>query len=124
MQADVSIYLPRATFKLGSWISCTSSIKVTVASSGEGATIDGQAQTGLFYLTGGCSLTLQGLTLANGRADYGGVVYAYQAGGVVSAERSGAVSIIDSDVRDCSAGSVRRVVLAASSSATRQRDER
>ena len=106
-QADVSIYLPpRADFKLGSQISCSSDIKVTVASSGEGATLDGQEQTGLFSLSGGCSLTLRGLTLVNGRADYGGVV---------DAEGAGDVEIIDSTVRDCSAGEygVRRVELAA-----------
>ena len=75
-------------------ISCGSNVKVTVASSGKGATLDGQAQTGLFHLSGGCSLTLRGLTLVNGRATYGGVVYAY---------RAGDIEIIDSDVRDCSA---------------------
>ncbi|EOD32673.1 hypothetical protein EMIHUDRAFT_253292, partial [Emiliania huxleyi CCMP1516] len=124
-QADVSIYLPpRADFKLGSHISCGSDINVTVASSGEGATLDGQEQTRLFYLSGGCSLTLRGLTLVNGRTSiYGGVVYADGAGdveiiestngGVVYASSSGAVSIIDSTVRDCSAVSVRRVELAA-----------
>ena len=105
-QADVSIYLPpSADFKLGSQISCASTIKVTVASSGEGATLDGQEQTGLFGLVGGCSLTLRGLTLVNGRANYGGVVYA---------DGAGDVEIIDSTVRDCSAGDgVRRVELAA-----------
>ena len=93
--ANVSIYLPPgAEFKLSSQISCTSTIKVTVASSGEGATLDGQEETGLFYLSGGCSLTLRGLTLVNGRGS-GGVVYAYGAGDV---------EIIDSTVRDCSAG--------------------
>ena len=102
---NVSIYLPpSADFKLGSEISCTSSIKVTVASSGEGATLDGQEKTGLFYLGGGCSLTLRGLTLVNGRsASRGGVVYASGAGDV---------EIIDSTVRDCSASQVRRVELA------------
>ena len=40
---NVSIYLPPgAHFKLSSQIICTSTIKVTVASSGEGATLDGQ----------------------------------------------------------------------------------
>ena len=82
----------------------SSTIKVTVASSGEGATLDGQEQTGLFELTGGCSLTLRGLTLVNGRAAAGGVVYASGAGDV---------EIIESVVRDCSAGNVRRVELAA-----------
>ena len=77
-----------------SQISCSSNIKVTVASSGEGATLDGQEQTVLFYLMYGCSLTLRGLTLVNGRARDGGVVYAWGAGDV---------EIIDSDVRDCSA---------------------
>ena len=107
--ANVSIYLPPgAEFKLGSQIRCVSSIKVTVASSGEGATLDGQGQTGLFYLSGGCSLTLRGLTLVNGRTSAG-------SGGVVYADGAGDVEIIDSTVRDCSAGEygVRRVELAA-----------
>ncbi|EOD38004.1 hypothetical protein EMIHUDRAFT_200377 [Emiliania huxleyi CCMP1516] len=104
--ASTSIYLPPgAHFELGSEIhqhsiSCVSNINVTVASSGEGATLDGRGQTGLFYLSGGCSLTLRGLTLVNGRVDGrmdggGGVVHAYGAGDV---------EIIDSTVRDCSAG--------------------
>ena len=82
--------------------------KMTVASSGEGATLDGQEQTGLFYLEGGCSLTLRGLTLVNGSASLSG-------GGVVEARNAGDVEIIDSTVRDCSAGTygVRRVELAA-----------
>jgi len=102
---SVSIYLPsRADFKLDSHISCASNINVTVASSGEGATLDGQEQTGLFSLGGGCSLTLRGLTLVNGRASSGGVVYAKGAGDV---------EIIDSTVSGCSAGFVRRVELAA-----------
>ena len=80
---------------------------MTVASSGEGATLDGKRETRLFHLTGGCSLTLRGLTLVNGRAvDVGGVVFAYGAGDV---------EIIESVVRDCSApgDGVRSVELAA-----------
>ena len=106
--ADISIYLPpSAHFKLGSRapITCTSSIKVTVASSGEGSTLNGQGDTGLFYLRGGCSLTLRWLTLVNGRADYGGVV---------NAQYAGDVEIIESTVRNCSARHVRCVELAAS----------
>ena len=100
--ADVSIYLPPgAEFKLGSQIRCGSNIKVTVASSGEGATLDGQEQTGLFYLVGGCSLTLRGLTLVNGRAGSDG-------GGVVEARSAGDVEIIESTVTGCSASWVRR----------------
>ena len=104
--ADVSIYLlPSADFKLSSKISCSGNIKVTVASSGEGATLDGQEMTGLFYLSGRCSLTLRGLTLVNGwAADDGGVVWASYAGDI---------EIIDSTIRDCSASEVRRVELAA-----------
>ena len=89
-------------------ISCGSNVKVTVASSGKGATLDGQAQTGLFHLSGGCSLTLRGLTLVNGRASNG-----ENNGGVVYADGAGDVEIIDSDVRDCHAVSVRRVELAS-----------
>ena len=100
--SDISVYLPpSAHLKLSSRISCTSNIKVTVASSGEGATLDGQERTGLFKLEYGCSLTLRGLTLVNGR-------------GVVETYGAGDVEIIDSTVRDCSAADVRRVELAAS----------
>ena len=92
---DISIFLaPNAHIKLRNQIWCTSNIKVTVASSGEGATLDGQGQTRLFYLTDGCSLTLRGLALVNGWAADGGAVYANGAGDI---------EIIDSDVRDCSA---------------------
>ena len=93
--ADVSVYLaPGAHLKLSSQIRCASSINVTVASSSEGATLDGQGQTRLFSLSGGCSLTLRGLTLVNGKAGRGGVV---------EADGAGDVEIIDSTVRDCSA---------------------
>ena len=105
--ANISIYLPpSAEFKLGSQIGCGSNIKVTVASSGEGATLDGQEQTGLFSLSGGCSLTLRGLTLVNGRAQDGGVVHAENLGGVVLAYNAGDVEIIESTVRDSSAFNV------------------
>ena len=104
-QADVSIYLPpNADFKLGSQISCGSHIKVTVASNGEGATLDGKGEAGLFHLSNRCSLTLRGLTLVNGSAEYGGVVYASFAGDV---------EILDSTVRNCTARRVRRVELEA-----------
>ena len=70
----VSIYLPPGThLKLSRQIRCISNVKVTVASSGEGSTLDGQGETRLFYLSGGCSLTLRGLNLVNGRADRGDV---------------------------------------------------
>ena len=92
---DISIFLaPNAHIMLRDQIWCTSNIKVTIASSGEGATLDGQGQTRLFYLSGGCSLTLRGLALVNGWAAQGGAAYANGAG---------EVEIIDSDVRDCSA---------------------
>ena len=115
--ADISIYLPPGVHvELGSQISCGaygsaahgSNIKVTVASSGEGATLDGKGGTGLFYLDGGCSLTLRGLLLVNGRAYHGGVVEAIYAGDV---------EIIDSTIRDCRADDVRRVELAVRTAA-------
>ena len=74
---------------------------MTVASSGEGATLDGQRLTGLFYLNGGrggrCSLTLRGLSLVNARARHGAVVSAYDAG---------VIEIIESRVMGCSAEKV------------------
>ena len=92
---DILIFLsPGAHLKLDRQIECRSNFKVTVASSGEGATLDGQGRTGLFYLKYGCSLTLRGLTLVNGRAE---------SGGVVLAELAGDVEIIGSTVKDCSA---------------------
>ena len=104
--ADVSIYLPpSAHFEMGSRIHCGSNIRVTVASSGEGATLDGKGETGLFSLSGRCSLTLRGLTLVNGKADW--------SGGVVEAWTAGDIEIIDSTVTGCSANQVRRVELAA-----------
>ena len=104
---DVSVYLAPGThisLRLGdsydSRIKCTSNIKVTVASSGEGATLDGQGGPpdrlgGLFSLEGGCSLTLRGLNLVNGRTQ--------GFGGVVDARDAGDIEIVDSTVADCSA---------------------
>ena len=90
---------------------------MTIASSGEGATLDGQGGTGLFHLEGGCSLTLRRLNLVNGRAVSGGVVSKGDGstsanGGVVHANGAGDVEIIGSTVTGCSADSVRRVELA------------
>ena len=79
---------------MSSVIRCGSNVKVSIASSGEGARIDGQRKTGLFSLGGGCSLALRSLALVNGRADRGGVVYA---------DNAGDVEIIDSTVKGCSA---------------------
>ena len=107
--ANISIYLPpSAHFKLDDYISCFSTIKVTVASSGEGATLDGNGVTELFYLDGGCSLTLRGLNLVNG----GVVSSSASVGGVVYANNAGDVEIIESTVTSCSAN-VRRAELAA-----------
>ena len=114
--SDVTVVLaPGAHLKLSSQIKCTSNIKVTVASSGERATLDGQGQTGLFRLEG-CSLTLRGLILVNGKALSLG-------GGVVSAT-GGDVEIIDSTVKDCSAGQVCRAASQPPCSAAWQRNER
>ena len=93
--ADMSVYLaPGTHLELSDQVNCTSNITVTVASSGEGATLDGQGQTGLFYLSGGCSLTLQGLLIVNGWAERGGVV---------EADGAGNVEIIGSTLTNCSA---------------------
>jgi hypothetical protein len=104
---DVSIFLaPGLHLKLSSQIRCSSNVKVVVASSDEGAKLDGQGTTGLFLLTESCSLTLRGLAIVNGRANYG--PYSGQRGGVVVGVGAGDVEIIDSTVTGCTA-EVRRV---------------
>jgi len=93
--------------KLSSQIRCSSNVKVVVASSDEGAKLDGQGRTGLFLLTGSCSLTLRGLAIVNGRANYD-MAYFGRRGGVVVGVGAGDVEIIDSTVTGCTA-EVRRV---------------
>ena len=130
---DVSVFLvPGAHLKLNKEIRCGSNINVTIASSGEGATLDGQGDTSIFDLRGGCSLTLRGLAIVNGKATMqGGVVHARSAGnirivdstvvgcsavygGVVYAMDAGNVEIIDSTVTECSAKEVRCAALSCS----------
>lgn len=79
---------------------CKADVRVAIISRGEGATIDGQGKTRLFRLRSGCSLTLQGLALINGRAD------ADEDGGLIHAVASGDIQLINTSVRNCLAGSV------------------
>lgn len=51
----------------GRALECDASIRLTVFSSGRGATLDGENRSRIFKLNG-CSLTLQGLSLINGIA--------------------------------------------------------
>ena len=99
-EGDVNISVaPGAHIKLASELECSSNITVRIVSSGEGATLDGQGRSRLFSLKGGCSLTLRGLALVNGRAEHGGALHAQGAGDI---------ELIDATIKGCSATHVRR----------------
>ena len=77
----------------GSHIECSAPIQLRVRSSGAGATLDGGGRSRIFYLTGDCSLELEGLRLVNGRTqrtddrDDGGAVYSKHSAGSFSMTR-------------------------------------
>ena len=72
---------------------------LSVRSSGEGATLDGKKSSNMFYISGGCSLYLEALHFVDGRAGYGGAVYAYGAGDI---------AMKDVSFTGCEASEVRR----------------
>ena len=71
-EADAAIEVPPgSTFRLrGRPLTCRKDIRLTVFSSGAGATLDGMNESQIFKLQG-CSLTLRGLTLVNGCPEAG-----------------------------------------------------
>ena len=81
---------PDSSFK------CSGNITLVLRSSGVGATLDGQGRSRLFSLSGGCSLTLQGLTLVNGYADGDG--------GAIQGSGAGFLKLDDSSIEDCESG--------------------
>ena len=66
--ASVLIVLPPGThIRLqGSQIVCAASTRLRLRSPGAGATLDGEGRSRIFYLSGGCSLELEGLRLSMG----------------------------------------------------------
>ena len=86
---DVSVFVPpRAHFKLGgAELACGSevaiesdevpSFRVSIRSTADGATLDGERRSRLFRLSSRCMLSLQHLSLINGfaEADKGGAIY-------------------------------------------------
>ena len=97
------IFLPPGRhIMLSAALICPRDKNITISSSGEGATVDGQRETILFHVGDGCSLTLQGLHLLNGWAEwYGGAIYV---------SRGGDVEINDCTITGCSAIAVRHIV--------------
>ena len=71
-EADAAIEVPPGSnFRLrGRPLTCRKDIRLTVFSSGAGATLDGMNESQIFRLHG-CSLTLRGLTLVNGYPEAG-----------------------------------------------------
>lgn len=76
---DVSVFVPpRAHFKLGgAELACGSDVRVSIRSTADGATLDGERRSRLFRLSSRCKLSLQHLSLINGfaEADKGGAIY-------------------------------------------------
>ena len=71
-QADAFIALPStAVFYFGGTeLKCDAPIHLTIRSGGAGgATLDGEGRSRIFSLADGCSLSLEGVSLVNGRAE-------------------------------------------------------
>jgi len=102
---------------------CDRNIKLVIRSGGSGAVLDGLGRSRLFSLSGGCSLTLQGLALVNGDSESGGgVIQGVGAGnvelsscvvktstsradgGAISLVRSGSLNLIGSSIAGTAAG--------------------
>jgi len=77
---------------LDSSLECSGNISLVVRSEGVGATLDGQGRSRLFSLSGGCSLTLQGLTLVNG--------YSKEDGGAIRGSGAGSLKLADTSIKD------------------------
>ena len=57
-------------------VTCNGNIHLSIRSSGVGATLDGRKGSRMFAIKDGCSLSLETLRFVDGRADYGGAVWA------------------------------------------------
>ena len=80
---NASVFIPPgARLAFSSNVECSGDMHLSVRSSGEGATLDGKKSSNMFYISGGCSLYLEALHFVDGRAGYGGAVYAYGAGDI------------------------------------------
>ena len=86
----------RASEVLDSSLECSVNISLEIRSRGVGATLDGQRRSRLFSLSGGCSLTLRGLTLVNGYSENGG--------GAIQGTGAGSLKLADSSIKDSESG--------------------
>ena len=88
---------PGARLRFSSPASCNDSIHLSVRSGGElAAILDGGGASRIFVLSDGCSLSLQGLRLANGRAEQ------WEDGGAIKAVAAGDIELSDVTFSNCS----------------------
>ncbi|EOD19027.1 hypothetical protein EMIHUDRAFT_243378 [Emiliania huxleyi CCMP1516] len=82
---NASVFIPpgnRLAFGTGP-VTCDGNIHLSVRSTREGATLDGEKLSNMFDIKGGCSLSLYALRFVNGRSErYGGAVKVYNAGNI------------------------------------------
>ena len=104
---NASVFIPpgnRLAFGTGP-VTCDGNIHLSVRSTREGATLDGEKLSSMFDIKGGCSLSLYALRFVNGRSErYGGAVKVYNAGNI---------AMQDVSFTDCESGMVRGRTLVA-----------
>ena len=86
----------------GSQIECTTEMRLRVRSTGAGATLDGEGRSRIFYLSGDCSIELEGLRLVNGYAS-GSTEEDVNGGAILSYFSGGSLSMSSCTVNNCSA---------------------
>ncbi|EOD17405.1 hypothetical protein EMIHUDRAFT_210090 [Emiliania huxleyi CCMP1516] len=81
---NASVYIPPGVrLAFSSNVECSGEMHLSVRSSGEGATLDGNKSSNMFALSSGCSLYLEVLHFVDGLSgDYGGAVRASGAGDI------------------------------------------
>lgn len=86
----------------GSQIECTTQMRLRIRSTGVGATLDGEGRSRIFYLSGECSIELEGLRLVNGYAR-GSTDVNVNGGAVLSHFSGGSLWMSSCAVENCSA---------------------
>ena len=97
------VYLvPGTRYRFHKPITCDSNIRVSVRSSREGATLDGEKHSNMFRIMGGCVLDLEALHFVDGRSRYhGGAIFAYGAGDISMRDVSFTGCEADNGARRC-----------------------
>ena len=81
---NASIYTPPGShLRFSNHVTCNGKIHLSVRSSGEGATLNGEKRSSMFAIQGGCSLTLEALHFVDGSGIIGGAVQADGAGDIL-----------------------------------------